>query len=494
MRGFVTGVIWGGVVAVLGLGVVSQLAPLPKGDAPMVAANEPAAPQKAAPEVAAPDVSTAPVAEPAAQALPKVTVPGQATDGADAAAQVTLAPDTAAGTVAEPESAPDLAPELATSPEDVAPPAADADVATAPAAPEAPVVAEPPSAPEAPAAPTALAEPALPEAGKIADALPAAPDLPPVPPLSPEEETMLAPLPGEVPAHSPFAEDAASTSPVTAPVTAPPAPEAPAEPLLDRPEPGIAPAEGVTTDRLPRIEATPPVAAPDMAPAADDPRPIVRFAVPFANPQNKPLYAILIVDDGKAPVDRAALAALPLPVTVVLDPTDPDAAARAATYRKAGKEVAMLASAIPEGAKPSDLQVTFAAHDKALSEAVAVVDLPTGGFQNDRKLATDLVPVIKDQGRGLVTFDKGLNAGDQVARREAVPAALIFRELDAGGESAPVIRRYLDRAAFKAAQDGQVVVLGHATPDTIAALMEWSLEGRAGSVALAPLTAVLQAR
>jgi uncharacterized protein len=84
-----------------------------------------------------------------------------------------------------------------------------------------------------------------------------------------------------------------------------------------------------------------------------------------------------------------------------------------------------------------------------------------------------------------------LNAADQVARRDGVPAALIFREMDAGGEDSPLIRRYLDRAAFKAAQEGRVVVLGSTRPETITALMEWSVEGRGASVALAPLTAVL---
>ena len=385
-----------------------------------------------------------------------------------------------------------------------------------------------------------------------------------------------APLPGEVPAHSPLAPEGMAEVEPAVPVE----PVAPAEPLLDKPEgqagleagpdaekgaadtldseamdPGriaalpvepvpepvpealvpqpvtpeavtpeavtpepVAPlapetglpeaVAGVTTNRLPRIDATPEAGAADAASAAPeaeneaeneagltagatDARPLARFATPFQNPANKPLYAILLLDDGAEGVDRAALAALPLPLTIVLDPAGPEAGKLAAEYRKAGKEVAMLATAIPKGATPSDLQVSFEAHAKALPEAVAVVDLPAEGFQNNRKLAGDLLPVIKDQGRGLVTFDKGLNAGDQVARREGVPAALIFRELDAEGEGAPLIRRYLDRAAFKAVQDGRVAVLGRARPETIAALLEWSVEGRAGSVALAPLTAVL---
>ncbi|MDP1578378.1 MAG: divergent polysaccharide deacetylase family protein, partial [Cypionkella sp.] len=121
----------------------------------------------------------------------------------------------------------------------------------------------------------------------------------------------------------------------------------------------------------------------------------------------------------------------------------------------------------------------------------AVMDIGAAGFQDNRPLATMVVPIIKDQGRGLVTFDAGLNAADQVARREDVAAAVIFRDLDGAGEDTPLIRRYLDRAAFKAAQEGRVVVVGTTRPETIAALMEWSIEGKGASVALAPISAVL---
>ncbi len=91
----------------------------------------------------------------------------------------------------------------------------------------------------------------------------------------------------------------------------------------------------------------------------------------------------------------------------------------------------------------------------------------------------------------MLTWDQGLNAADQVARREDVPAAVAFRDLDGAGEAAPVIRRYLDRAAFKAAQEGRVTVIGRARPETVAAILEWTVEGRAATVALAPLSAVL---
>ena len=151
----------------------------------------------------------------------------------------------------------------------------------------------------------------------------------------------------------------------------------------------------------------------------------------------------------------------------------------------------MLATGIPEGATPGDLEQTFQSLAATLPEAVGVIDQAAGGFQGNRPLATQVVPILTAQGRGLVTFDAGLNAADQEARRAALPSAMVFRRLDAEGEATATIRRYLDRAAFKAAQEGRVVVLGDTRPETVAALLEWAVEGRAASVALAPITAVM---
>jgi polysaccharide deacetylase 2 family uncharacterized protein YibQ len=53
------------------------------------------------------------------------------------------------------------------------------------------------------------------------------------------------------------------------------------------------------------------------------------------------------------------------------------------------------------------------------------------------------------------------------------------------------MRRYLDRAAFKAAQEGTAMVVGTLRPETLAALLEWTIEGRASTIALAPVSAVL---
>ena len=301
--------------------------------------------------------------------------------------------------------------------------------------------------------------------------------------------------------------------PDTAPVE-----EAPA-PALTAPQDGGALAEapglqpdggietevpGVTTDRLPRIgddegmtaEAAPAPEDEDLPELAGEAEggttPLELFAREFDNPEGKPLFSIILIDEGVAPEDRGNLAALPFPVTFAIDPLAPDSAEAARVYRQAGQEVAMLATGIPAGATAGDLEQSLQALDMALPEAVVVLDRPEGDLQAEPDLARQLVPIVAEQGRGLLTYDRGLNPADQVARREGVPSAVIFRVLDSEGESIPKMRNYLDRAAFKAAQEGKVVVIGRAHPETVAAILEWTVEGRAATVAMAPVSAVLE--
>ncbi len=129
--------------------------------------------------------------------------------------------------------------------------------------------------------------------------------------------------------------------------------------------------------------------------------------------------------------------------------------------------------------------------EQGLPEAVAVMDLAQSAFQSNRPLASLVVPVVGAQGRGILTWDQGLNAADQVARRDDIPAAVIFRDFAAGGGDRGAIRRLLDRAVFKAGQDGRVVLAGTASAELVATLLEWSVEGRAATVAVAPVSATL---
>jgi uncharacterized protein len=238
-------------------------------------------------------------------------------------------------------------------------------------------------------------------------------------------------------------------------------------------------------------EAAPGVEAAGEAGVEADQKPIAAFAATFENAENKPVLALVLVDPGTAELDRAGLAALPFPVSFALDPMDAATPERAALYRAAGKEVVMLATGIAEGAQASDIEVAFQSMAQGLPDAVAVMDLAEPMFQDRRQVASLVVPVVGAQGRGLLTWDEGLNAADQVARRDDVPAAVIFRDLDAAGPDRTAIRRVLDRAVFKAGQDGRVAVAGTATPELVAALLEWTVEGKAATVALGPVTAVM---
>lgn len=356
-----------------------------------------------------------------------------------------------------------------------------APVTAAPAAPAAPDLAAAESpAPVLPVQPDLQPLPAAPSV-PVGEAAPPQQDSPPAPLEAPQEEALLTPAP-----------EAEAFPAIVVPVE----PEA-GEATLDTDGTLEDRVTGVTTDRLPRIgDAPAPEGQEGMAgaPEATDPdgaTPLDLFARPFANDEGKPLFVLMLIDEGADATIRAEVAKLPFPVTFVLDPMNANSEAAAMAYRSAGQEVAMLATGLPAGATAADMEQSFQALDLALPEAVAVVDALEGGFQDNLDLARQAVPIVADQGRGLLTYDRGLNPADQVARREGVPSAVIFRILDSEGESVPKMRNYLDRAAFKAAQDGAVVVIGSLRPDTVAAILEWTVEGRAASVALAPVSAVL---
>ncbi len=552
IRGFLSGVVWGSVVAALGIGTVSQLTPLPvtriAADATAVRIVKPAADEPTTapvvavvPEAAAapkqPEVAEQPVAaivvEPEVVPTPEPPKPI-----ASAAEQL----DPPAGSeFAKP--LPDVEPVLPTA--EAAPPAAatvldplappDADAASAIDAPAAApqtglALPKPLAVPDETVGVTEVPKPET--AAKIAMGDPVQPTLPPadVPPAPAEDpapqapaepaEALLKPLPDVLPL--PKTEPETAVQPESDAVLVPEAEaEAEAEPATQpalgeagtlAPNPGLTGVvDGVTIGRLPRIgdaalpleddapsaaepSADDAVISPDPAlkiDGEDDIPPLTKYARSFENPDGKPLFSIILIDTGGDALDRAALAALPFAVSFALDPLATEAAEASRIYREAGQEVIMVATGIPAGATASDLEVTFQAHANALPEAVAVIDTEFGAFQADRPLATQVVPILKAQGRGLVSWDRGLNAADQVARREGLAAAMVFRKLDGKGETTAAIRRALDRAAFKAAQDGRVTVIGQTVPETVAALLEWAVEGRAASVALAPISAVL---
>ena len=105
--------------------------------------------------------------------------------------------------------------------------------------------------------------------------------------------------------------------------------------------------------------------------------------------------------------------------------------------------------------------------------------------------AVQLATNLAESGHGLVSFPAGLNTGHKSALKLDVPAGLVFLDLDGDGQESPVIRRFLDNAAFRARNEEGVIVIARTRPETLQALLEWSLGNRAQTVTLAPISAVL---
>ena len=226
--------------------------------------------------------------------------------------------------------------------------------------------------------------------------------------------------------------------------------------------------------------------------AASQSTPLVRNARPFSNPQGKPLMSVILIDDSAhGGLDPTGLAAMTVPITFAVDPMQPGAARTMARYADAGFEVVVLATGLPKGARAADLETTLGANLAAIDRAVAVMDPQADGFSGDRELEQQALMMAAQEGYGLIGWGGGLGSLENAARRGEAPVALIYRAFDArNGQTGDVVRA-LDRAAFKATQDGSVIMAGHARPDTVVSLLEWTRGSQASQVALAPVSAIL---
>ncbi len=249
---------------------------------------------------------------------------------------------------------------------------------------------------------------------------------------------------------------------------------------------------GESASRLPSIgEAAPaePTPAPEAAPS--EVSPLERYAVPAEAEDGAPRMAIVLIDDGTGPLGPDTVGEFPFAVSFAIPASHPDAAATAQGYRDAGFEVLAIAG-VPEGAQATDVEVTLEGSLGAVPEAVAVMEAPGDGLQATRAISEQAAQYLGASGHGLLMQPKGLNTGEALARREAVPTVTVFRDFDGEGQDPRVMRRFLDQAAFKARQEGAVVMLGRLRADTVSALLLWGLQDRASSVALVPISLVLR--
>lgn len=228
-----------------------------------------------------------------------------------------------------------------------------------------------------------------------------------------------------------------------------------------------------------------------------DEAPLRQYARPFENPEGKPLMSIVLMDTGvdldAQEIGLPALTSFPYPISFAVDVSLIDATKRMERYRAEGFDVLAMVD-LPAGARPSDAEVSLSVALNGMPEIVGVLEGTGEGLQGSREVADQVTGILKASGHGLVTQSKGLNSMPKLAVKDGVPAAAVFRDFDSAGQKPRVIRRFLDQAAFKAGQEGGVIMLGRLRPETIEALLVWGLADRAGSVALAPVSAVLLAR
>jgi len=209
----------------------------------------------------------------------------------------------------------------------------------------------------------------------------------------------------------------------------------------------------------------------------------------FENLDNRPLMAIVLIDDDTS-LGIEALSEFPYPLSFAIDPGDPDAAAKMARHRAAGFEVVLIAD-LPRLATAQDAETTLSVWLNELPDTVALMEGTGTGIQGNRDLSGQVTEIADQRGLGLIMQARGLNTAFKLAARDGVPAALVFRDFDGAGQSPVVMRRFLDQAAFRAGQNGGVVMLGRLRPDTISALLIWGLQDRATRVALSPVSALL---
>ncbi|MEM9550257.1 MAG: divergent polysaccharide deacetylase family protein [Pseudomonadota bacterium] len=481
-RGFLSGLTWGSFAGIGGVTVMSLLTPLAQ--APDVAVDVPDSAGQVTPE-----------------AGQGASIDGAGRDADLAGAQPTV-PEAGQGPddVSDLDTQPSPLPQVGGDGSALSGPTETGNAGQIDIATDTPVTPGTPApGPSAPASETELSistEPAQPIAPDVGQTEAGFPSTPPVPADAPNVATAQDSPPTTPPIQTtdPTAPDVSSLTPSQ--------PSAPPTPSVNR---GVAavPQTGVDDATQPRrlTVGTPvrplterPGIQPDGA-DGDDANfqllpPMQAYALPFDNPEDKPMMSIVLID-GKDALGAEALDGFPYPLTMAVDPTLPDAAERMEKHRAAGFEIVMLID-MPSTATAQDAEVMLAAGFDAVPKSVAVLEGVSTGIQGNRALSDQVTAITADSGRGLITQDNGLNTAQKLAARAGVPSSVVFRDFDGAGQTPTVMRRFLDQAAFRARQDGAVIMLGRLRPDTISALLLWGLQDRAARVSLAPVSAVLK--
>lgn len=462
LRGLLSGVFWGAILVGGVLAVTSLLSPLPATVKPQTNADVPIATEDAFQESGAVEIESR-------------------ADAAVTEATATVTPD-AGGSDAPPLSNTDSAPKPETGTETAAlaaPATPEGDGAVAMNE-EAPVLPNPQA--ETPAAPVPDSElsistnppqPAVPEVSEN--------DVFPTPSETKEKQAAESLVSEAAPI-----EDAEDITPKAESAEEEMVEEAAAQESLLKPATDLNEKfEQHTSTRLPTVGANEEESVDALAS-----RPVELNAEQFENADEKPVMAIVLVDTGEAAFDMEALESFPYPLSIAVSTLDPNVAAKAVDYRARGFEVLAMVD-MPSDATASDVEQALQAHLSVSDAFVGVMEGLDDGLQGSKEISDQVTQALLESGHGLLMQTNGLNTAQKLAAKEGVPSNTVFREFDTGEQTAVVMRRFLDGAAFKAGQEQGVVMLGQLRDEAISALLLWALQDRASTVAMAPVSAAL---
>lgn len=367
------------------------------------------------------------------------------------------------------------------------------------ATPPQPVVSETPPVSLPKDSPQVQKMPAAPE-GKVPQVKPQNRDLKPDPQIAVAAPTLpsqpqpdVDPVVSTEPAAQPVQPQAEPAPPKEEPRvrTALVAPQADAgRPKIGKPAGSILDKSAVPEGRLPSIGTVPVTEAePDTGPQT----PLYLNAATTQDgiAADLPKMAVILIDQGGGPLGPDALGEIPFPVSFALATSHPNATAAARSYRAQGFEVVALVD-VPQGAAPSDVEVSFSSTLETVPDVVALLEAPDSGLQDDRQVVAQATSYLSKTGHGLVTQSKGLNTAQKLAVKEGVPAVTVFRDLDGEGQDSGMIRRSLENAAFRARQEGAVVMMGRLNGDTLSSLFLWGMQDRSDKIAMVPVSHLLQ--
>ncbi len=281
------------------------------------------------------------------------------------------------------------------------------------------------------------------------------------------------------------------------PTIEPEEPEAPVEEVVEE----AVEDEGIKigqkpSSSLPSITPEEPeVTTPDAKEEVQDGNALEFNATAFEG-SDRPLMGVILQDIGDKGLKIEDLKKLNAPITIAIDADMQNASERALAYKAAGFEVVAMApsdrtAALNIARNSQEVNDALDVLFTSVPNAIGMIDNPLAKLQKNSRTSDVVVDNFVETGHGLITYAKGLNSVDRSAKSKGVKASKVSRILDANRENKALMLRYLDRVSLDAGRDGEVIILGTTSKETVAVLAGWIFSSKGQSVAIAPASAVL---